>query len=522
MIERLFIKDCLSFEKIDLQLEPGLVVFTGASGVGKTVLMKSILALTGNEEAEAVNSELVVKFPFDLENYSTSEESSTIQQSKKEKNRFFLNDLTISKKKLSEVTSRYIDFMNVRDFSIFEDSNMLNLLDSIVIKNAPSHSNTLADFKSKFKDLDKAKKDLEQLLLDKERVEDIRGFLEFEINKILEIGPTDDQELEDLNKIKNQIVNKTKIAELIGQTEAFFDNQRFISNLFDVLEVDCTAFEEAMNDAYAVVQDAQSSFDDLDYVDIDEVMSRQDKLNSLVKKYGSITECLEILQEKENELEKFSDVEFQEQKLIKEVDSLKSEIDELDNILFVNRSKYIEDLNLDLSKYSDLVLLENVSLELKRTEQLTTLGRNSLSIFLNGTDLTKVSAGELNRLKLATLVLKSKHMLEEEGGVLILDEIDSNLSGKESESVGKLLHILSSKYQILSISHQPQLTSFAKQHFLVQKENGISSIVELSKRSERESEIARMISGNDITEKALGFAGELIFNSNNYMRESIS
>jgi len=100
--------------------------------------------------------------------------------------------------------------------------------------------------------------------------------------------------------------------------------------------------------------------------------------------------------------------------------------------------------------------------------------------------------------------------MQDAKGVLVLDEVDANLSGEESQSVAKVLKKLSSQYQIFVISHQPQLTSHGNQHFLVYKDkNGTSFVKELSKE-ERIDEIARIISGEKITKEALNFAKELL------------
>ena len=93
-------------------------------------------------------------------------------------------------------------------------------------------------------------------------------------------------------------------------------------------------------------------------------------------------------------------------------------------------------------------------------------------------------------------------------GILILDEIDANLSGKESMSVAKVLKQLSKNYQIFAISHQPQLSSVADFHFLITKENGISNIREL-KNDERVAELARMVSGEEVSDEAVKFAKSL-------------
>ena len=127
---------------------------------------------------------------------------------------------------------------------------------------------------------------------------------------------------------------------------------------------------------------------------------------------------------------------------------------------------------------------------------------------LNETALKNLSSGELNRLRLAFIASESKITGGGEG-VIILDEIDANLSGKEAMSIANVLLNLAEFYQIFSISHQPQLSSKANAHFLVEKRGEISNVREL-KSEERVSELARMISGERITEEAINCARNLL------------
>ena len=96
-----------------------------------------------------------------------------------------------------------------------------------------------------------------------------------------------------------------------------------------------------------------------------------------------------------------------------------------------------------------------------------------------------------------------------DNGVLFLDEIDANLSGKESEAISKVLINLSKNYQIFAISHQIQLASSANQHFLVEKIDN-NSKVKILNDEQRVKEIARMISGENVTAEALDFAKNLL------------
>jgi DNA repair protein RecN (Recombination protein N) len=122
--------------------------------------------------------------------------------------------------------------------------------------------------------------------------------------------------------------------------------------------------------------------------------------------------------------------------------------------------------------------------------------------------MSKLSSGEFNRLRLAWMATRSSFDPTQEGQILFLDEIDANVSGEESHSVGKVLKFLAQKNQIFAISHQPQLTSLADAHFLVTKTEGKSEVKKLDDEG-RIQEIARIISGESISGDALSYARTL-------------
>jgi DNA repair protein RecN (Recombination protein N) len=177
--------------------------------------------------------------------------------------------------------------------------------------------------------------------------------------------------------------------------------------------------------------------------------------------------------------------------------------DSLTKLRTVELSTFRDDLN----KYLHELYLRDAQVTIQGTE-LNTYGKDEILISLNNTELNKVSTGEFNRLRLGVLALKSEFM-SQNGGVLMLDEIDANLSGEESMSVAKVLRQLSMHFQIFVISHQPQLTSMGEQHFLVHKSGDESMVKELS-FNDRVDEIARIISGDSVSNEAKKFAKELL------------
>jgi DNA repair protein RecN (Recombination protein N) len=142
-----------------------------------------------------------------------------------------------------------------------------------------------------------------------------------------------------------------------------------------------------------------------------------------------------------------------------------------------------------------------------KKEALNPLGADIAEIVVNDIDINTISTGEFNRLRVALLAGKLEYSDEEK--TLFLDEIDANLSGEESMSVAEVLKLLSKKYQIFAISHQPQLASIANKHFLVTKNENKSFVKELNE-NERIEEIARIIGGKEKSQKAIEYAKELL------------
>ncbi|NPA59136.1 MAG: ATPase, partial [Epsilonproteobacteria bacterium] len=204
---------------------------------------------------------------------------------------------------------------------------------------------------------------------------------------------------------------------------------------------------------------------------------------------------------------KYENIEITKDELVKQEASLWNELQKLAQKLSLYRLDAIDAFRDGLNAYLKGLYLRDAQVELKEIE-LNTLGKDEISIELNHTALQKISTGEFNRLRLGILALKSKFM-SQNGGLLMLDEIDANLSGEESMSVAKVLRELSKNFQIFVISHQPQLTSMGEQHFLVYKDGDTSMVKELE-FDERVDEIARIISGDSISQEAKRFAKELL------------
>ncbi len=508
MINRIYLKDCLSFKEIDLEFNKGLNVFTGPSGAGKSILMQAILSLFAQSDVRASLGEVLISDSkiidelYDLE----VNDDIVIKTIKKEKVRFFINNQTISKKNLNTFSSKLIKHLNLRDTSDFESFKLLNFLDKLSSLNDKQFIEVKEKFDLLYKDLIVVKKELEKIQNDELRIEDLKEFAKFEIEKIESINPTLD-EYEELNLLKRKLSKKDKIEDAIKDATEILNYRQSVSNTLELLEVEPSFFDETMNELNNIFENFNDSLFELEDIDIETVLNRIEKLSSLQKRFGSIELALEYKEEKKKELLSYDNITFEKSVLEKKIDKLTKEVNVLSLDISSYRKKSVLILQEKINEYLKFLYLSNAEITLQE-KKLDSHGIDEVYFELNGVNLNTISSGEYNRLRLALLTSMSEFDIIE-NGVLFLDEIDANLSGKESDAIANVLSTLAKSYQIFAISHQPQLTSASAQHFLVDKKDGVSTIALLTKE-ERINEIARMISGEEITSNAIKFAKNLL------------
>jgi len=507
MIERFYLKDYLSFKETELNLETGLVVFTGPSGSGKSILMESILSSLGGATCDASLCESSVTWDIDEESTGIeNDDINVFKHIKKEKSRYFVNNQSLSKKAIGAIASKYLRHLSLKDFSDFENENLLTILDDRVGVKSKKIVKLKATYQKSFLEYQEVKHELKIIEEEERKIVELKEFAAFEIKKIEDINPTTGED-EELSDIKRQLSKKEKVLESLSSAMEIFNHEHLVSAALDSLDTESSFFDDAMNELRAVFDTATEKFSALDDLDIEEILNRIEEISGLKRRYGSIEEALLYKEQKKLELAKYENIEIAKSDLEERYSKLTLEIETLANELSELREKGLVSFASSLNTYLSNLYLRDADVRLER-KVYTLHGQDELNIKLNATELTKISTGEFNRLRLAILALKSE-LMSKNGGVLMLDEIDANLSGEESMSVAKVLKQLSKFFQIFVISHQPQLTSMGDQHFLVYKDGSISKTKELN-FDEKVDEIARIISGENISNEAKKFAHELL------------
>jgi len=505
MIESLRLKNQLSFKEVDVSFSNGLIAFTGPSGAGKSVFMQAILSVFGQGDSHANSVEAVVTDKINLEEFGLQSDEINIFKYVKEKaTRYFINSSSVSKKSMAEISNSFLSSLSVRDSEEFENARLITLLDALI--DEPLHVKQVDEFANEFLEYKKLKNRLENIEEKERKIEELKEFALFEISKIDDVAPRVGED-EELMTFKRMLSKKEKIEESLEKANAIFDAESGVVEFLHLIEKNSSSFDECMNELRAIVEEERDRLNELEEQDVEALLERIEKISSLKSRYGSIEEILEYRDKKKKELQEYENISFEKAKLISTCKEKLEILETKSKILSKRRAKSIQILNQKIDNFLEMLYMPKVDIIISEVE-LYEKGFDSLHVELGRVNIKKISSGEYNRLRLAFIATTSEYLLDI-GGVLILDEIDANLSGKESMSVAKVLKILSKKYQIFAISHQPQLSSQADSHFLVTKDDGVSK-VELLDKEQRIIELARMVSGEDVSQEAIVFAKKLL------------
>lgn len=505
MICRILIRENLDFKYSELHIKPGLVVFTGLSGAGKSILFRAILSAFALSESEAKSVEIELDDELDLENFGIESEDRNVFKVLKEKNtKYFINNQSISKKSLQLLSKSFIRYLGSKESSEFSNEKFLMLLDTLELQKNPNFKEFQEEFERKFEEFSKASADFKKILEEEGRIEELKELASSQIEKISSINPKIG-EYEELLDLKKRLSKKDKLEQAWSKAEAIFELEGVVVNALNLSEVDPSFFSECLNELRVIAQNQRLEEMELD---IEKILDRIENLSYLIKRYESVEKALEVLKQKKKELEHYDNLSFERRNLEKKVQDLEQDLVRRAEILSQTRKKNLQDLQDLLNGYLKNLYMKDAKFDLEQSEEISVFGRDELRLSIENTYLKNLSSGELNRLRLAFIATECK-ILNSGGGIIFLDEIDANLSGKEAMSVAKVLGELSDFYQIFAISHLPQLSSKAHSHFLVEKAKDQSSVRSLE-REERVKELARMISGELVSEEALEFAKSLL------------
>jgi len=507
LIDRLYLRDLVTFDEVELEFDKGLVVLTGPSGAGKSVLMSAILSSFGYAtQGSAALCEVNLVKPKGLQSEAYELENDlTVKTLKKEKLRYFIDGQNISKKALAEMFVPYVKYLSVRDRGGFESATLLEMIDTQLIAKDKTFKMSFKEYKKRYKNYKEKASQLSKIKEDEAKLAELIEFATFEVEKISSINPQIREE-EELLKVKQQLSRIDKIKDALLNATDIFALEGSVEEVYRLLEKDGSLFTDAMNQLRADFEETENLADELEDIDVEEVLDRLGDLTTLKNRYGSIEEALVYKEAKEKELSGYQNIEKDKSMLEAFLALEFSELSIIASKLSQLRQKEAKRLEKSLAEYLTTLKLPALSFVFSATS-LSDNGSDSVDVMLGSSKTSTLSGGEFNRVRLA-LMATTIPIDNSKQGVLILDEIDANVSGDESIAIAEMIYKLASVYQVFAISHQPHLSAKAQQHIVVTK-TGENSKVEVLNDSTRVSEIARIIAGENPTAEAMEFAKKL-------------
>jgi len=568
MLKSLLIKDYALIENIEIQFGKGLNIITGETGAGKSILIDAMGLLLGERASVDVirkgAEKSIVEGIFEitgnkkvkniLKEYEIEDGDELIirrEISIKGTNRCFINDTPVTLNVIKEIGDLLVDLHGQHEHqSLLKTENHIEMLDEFA--DIDQH---LAEYKENINILHQLQRELKELLERENLLKEKKDLYEFQIKEIDSVAPGIEEEEELENELKvlenyeKLLSMSNEIYEQLYESEnSIHDQLSAVKNKLNELSKIDKSFIEKVNElqtAIVIINEISSYLRDyknridVDPSHIEKIRERLRAFNLLKKKYGGTIKSVLEHREKigrevelaENFTDRMKELENEISDLRKVCGDIAKRISEKRKIIAKDVKKEVEGVlkNLGISDPTFEVKFTN---ELSETENFILVDNNKYKYNDRGYDyvefyistnagedvkpLIKVaSGGEISRIMLA---LKSVLAKSDKLPILIFDEIDTGVSGRIAQKVGKALKSLASFHQIIAITHLPQIAGLSDLHFVVEKKKSgdrVVSSIRLLNEKEKVREVARLISGEKITEAALTGAKELISQKNN-------
>lgn len=550
MLRELRLNNLAIIKNLDLEFNDKFIALTGETGAGKSIILNGISLLIGERShtdmirngAQALFAEGVFelnenqKKRLDELGFEIEDDELIITRyfDRNAKSKITVNGSRMTLSRLKELMVNIIDLVGQHEHQFLLNSDYhLHLLDRFLDDEGKMLSKKIRESVNKIKKLNLQIGNIEE---EKSKIAEKKDILEFQLNEInsLELKENEDNELEEEYKI---LFNAGKISEKLEETSQFLKEGEFsiltalgrakrnLEQLSDLSESYSELYDKIESVLYEVEEISYSVDNFVGDVEIDDkklekIVERIDNINKLKLKYGStITEILEYRDKIEKDL---SLVNFESE----ELENLKKEKSELVGQYFQDserlseiREKIAENLQNTVDVQLDDLNMENAKfkVEITKTQEITIYGIDNAEFMIAANvgetfkPLAKIaSGGEISRIMLA---LKTVFSAVDNISVLIFDEIDTGISGETVRRVAEKLRELSKNTQIICVTHSPQIAGKAQQQFFIKKEienNFTETKVHELNTEERIREIARIISGDNITEASINHAKEIM------------
>jgi len=563
MLIELKVQNFAIIENLALTFGPGLNILSGETGAGKSVLLKSLSLMMGDKaEADIVRTGVdhaVIEGFFDLADrpdvlqqleelgLDVNDETLVVRRiiSTQGKGKVYLNGALSPLSSLRSIVAPLITLTG-RQTPLIE---MTGQHDNRHLQSKAYHLEVLdlyagtwtlrVDFEkqyARYHDIEEQIMRLEEAARSREQRLDFLRFQRDEI-EALDIKPNEEEELE--TRV-SRMRHSTRLIEFVAASvdSLYANDDAVMVALHQVLQrgSELSALDPELSKRLAPLQEAKTLLEDAvfelrdygknldaDPQELNQLEERLSSLRKLQKKFGkgadeivkAHKEILEEIDSLEKHDESIRELNEERAKLHKTMKKLAQELNDRRTNGAHLLEKGVNDELLDLNM-KGVTFSVSVSL----LDHWTASGQNNIEFMIQASKkdepkaLAKVaSGGELSRILLA---LKRVVGSSDRPRTYLFDEVDTGVSGQTAEKVGRKLKTIAKGQQLICVTHLPQVASFADQHFLIDKrpQKGAvrMTVTELSK-DERVKEIARLISGEKISQTSLEHARQLIAES---------
>jgi DNA repair protein RecN (Recombination protein N) len=542
MLLNLSIKNFILIESLNLELHKGFCCITGETGAGKSILLDSILFVLGEKfdtpivKAQAEYASVTAEFAVTKElselvkEYGIELEGTILikrQQYSDNKKKFFINDEPVTQKLVCMIATKLVEMHGQHVYSgLLNPNEHLKILDNFgdleVDRNAVS---------TIFSELQKITSDIEIVNNNRDRIVRDIDYLSFVVSELQKKCPKIGEEIE-IADLRINMQKSQKNHALLDDLKSFFADSNLLGKISTMQKmVDRTSGDQGfvelssnLEQVQIYLKEAEENLAKLDnnndMGDLEKIETRLFEIRELSRKYNMPSDELEnYLHKSQTELEQLQLQMDNSEVFVRKLNTTKAEYMKLANILTEKRieaagrlEKRIQDelkpLKMEYCKWK---------IEISQKNEIGHSGMDNVRFVAStnpGMQLSPIdkiaSGGEIARLMLAVkLALFDKTPVD----TIIFDEIDTGIGGAVASSIGDRLLALSKVAQTIVITHQPQVAAKADCNILVVKHtDGINTKAQakILDNEEKKVEIARMLSGANITHNSIAAAGELI------------
>ena len=559
MLQKLSIKNYAIIDFLEIDFNEGFSVITGETGSGKSIILGALQLLMGQRaDSKSILSsqnKCIIEGVFSIVNYNleTFFENNDLDFEAEEtlirreisangKSRAFINDSPVSLSILKEFSAYLIDIHSQHQTVLLNNSNyQLQLVDSLAQTQNPKHKQLLIEYKERFINLKSLEKELDELLNEGEESKNQLDYLSFLYNELEEANliSGEKERLEGQLKVAE---NKEEVDQILQKVhfvlESNYTNEPVNTLLFnlaqDVQNISSinskySELAERLTSTSIELVDLSKESESLlsanqsEVVDIESCSERLNLINQLEQKHRVLNfDGLLLKFDKIGEsLLKYSSLEERIEEIEKDIIEAKLKLRKKAISISTNRisiGKSIE--GFIVTTLTELGIKNGqFKVSVFKNEELNDAGIDTVRFLFSankGIDLQEMSkvasGGETSRLMLAIKSLLAKHLALP---CLVLDEIDTGVSGEIAGKIAKILTEMSNEIQLIVISHLPQVAAKATNHYKVEKKdiNGkTQTLIHKLGAEERLEELAKMLSGEQISEAALDNAKALMLN----------